>query len=196
MTAVRRPVVAIQGELGSFSEDAVTRYWSGRAGILPQLDCWRVARAVRDGRATHGMLAIENLIAGPVAESHDALAATTEVAVIGEIVVPIRLCLLAPPGAALDTVRQVFSHRMALRQCTRFLQRHAHVVAREAYDTAGAARDVAARGNVCEAAVASRTCAARYGLQVLAEDIEDRHDNATRFWVVARRDAVAVGHAL
>ena len=182
-----RPIVAIQGELGSFSDEAVARYWNGSGIALPQIDCARVASAVGTGRATHGMLAMDNSIAGSVTEAHEALAAWPELAVVGEIMLPVVQCLMAPSGGTLDTVRTVFSHPIALRQCTRFLGTHPRLEAREAYDTAGAARDVSARGKTCEAAIAGRAAATRYGLELLAEDIGDHPGNETRFRVVERR---------
>ena len=184
-----RPIVAIQGELGSFSDDAVSRYWHGAGTSLPQVDCARVVAAVERGRATHGMLAMENSIAGRVSEAHEALARAPGIVVVGEVRLPIVQCLMAPPGAALDTVRRVFSHPIALRQCSEFLRARPHLEPCDAYDTAGAARDVAARGSVQEAAIASRAAAARYGLEVLADDVGDAAENQTRFWVVARREA-------
>ena len=182
-----RPIVAIQGELGSFSDEAVARYWDGQGSALPQIDCARVIAAVVSGRATHGLLPVENAIAGPVAEAHAAIAAASEVEVVGEIVLPIGQCLLAPPGATLESLRGVYSHPVALQQCARFFEEHPHLRPHEAYDTAGAARDVAARGRWCDAAIAGRRAAARYGLSILLEDISDRPDNETRFRIVARR---------
>ena len=78
-----RPIVAIQGELGSFSDEAVTRYWKGTGIALPQIDCARVASAVGTGRATHGMLAMDNSIAGSVTEAHEALAAVRDRSSVG-----------------------------------------------------------------------------------------------------------------
>ena len=75
---------------------------------------------------------------------------------------------------------------MALAQCERFLRAHPHLAAHAAYDTAGAARDVAARGDPTAAAIASRPAAERYGLEVISADVEDRPDNQTRFVAVAR----------
>lgn len=187
MSPGTRPIVAIQGELGSFSDEAVTRYWNGSGIALPQIDCARVISAVRTGRATHGMLAMENSIAGAVTEAHAALTASPELVVVDEMVLPVIQCLMAPPGAALDTVSTVYSHPIALRQCTRFLGAHPHLEPRDAYDTAGAARDVSARGRPSDAAIAGRAAAARYGLALLAEDIGDRPDNETRFWILSRR---------
>ena len=189
------PIVAIQGERGSFSDEAIGRYWNGEAIALPQIDCARVIGAVRSGRATHGILPLENSIAGRVAEAHAALAAAPDVVVVDEIRVPIIQCLVAPRGATLDSIRQVFSHPVALRQCGRFLEAHPRMEPHSAYDTAGAARDVAARGRVDEAAIASRSAAARYGLSVLTCEIGDDPGNATRFAVIARRpEAIASVH--
>ena len=188
MSRATRALVAIQGELGSFSDDAVARYWKGTAIPIPTLDCARVATAVQLRKATHGMLAMENSIAGPVVEAHDALAAAHDLVVLGEVIVPVSQCLLAPPGASIASIRSVYSHRMALRQCTRFLAAHPHLVPRDAYDTAGAARDVSARRDISEGAIAAPAAAARYDLDILARGIEDREGNETRFWVVARHD--------
>ena len=182
-----RPIVAIQGELGSFSDEAVARYWKGEGTALPQIDCARVVAAVIAGRATHGLLPVENSLAGPVAEAHAAIAAAPELETVGEIVLRIGQCLMAPPGATLESLRAVYSHPVALRQCARFFETHPHMRPHDAYDTAGAARDVAARGRWCDGAIAGRSAATRYGLTILAHDIGDRADNETRFRIVARK---------
>jgi len=121
-----------------------------------------------------------------VAASLTAVAATRSLRVIGETTVAIELCALALPGASLGTLRRVRSHPVALAQCGAFLRRHPHLAAEAHYDTAGAARDVAAAGDASVGAVASRAAGERYGLVVLDAGIGDRADNATRFVVVAR----------
>ena len=190
------PIVAIQGERGSFSDEAVGRYWNSGAVALPQIDCARVISAVRDGRAMYGILPMENSIAGRVAEAHAALEAAPDIVTLDEVRVPIAQCLVAPRGATLDSIRHVFSHPVALRQCGRFLGAHPRIEAHSAYDTAGAARDVAARGRVDEAAIASRSAAARYGLSMLTCEIGDDPGNETRFAVIARRtERTAPAHA-
>lgn len=142
------------------------------------------------GEVTWGLLPIENTIAGSVVGSYDVLA-STEFAVVGEVVAPIHHCLLGLPGARLDGVTRVFSHPVALAQCTRFLRGRPIMDPVAVYDTAGAAREVAAAGDPGRAAIASRRAAALYGLAVLAADIEDRPDNQTRFLVVRSADGVA-----
>jgi monofunctional chorismate mutase len=178
--------VAFQGELGAYSEEAVRRHWGNRAEPVPARSCADVARAVSRGDVEYGLLPIENTLAGSVVGTYDALAACKDVTVVGEVILPIHHCLLALPGASLDTLATVESHPVALAQCTRFLDRHPHIHPQAAYDTAGAARDVAARGEPTHGAIAGRGAAERFGLSVLAADIEDRPDNQTRFLALAR----------
>lgn len=183
MTAPAR--IAFQGELGAFSEEAI-RNIDSRATPLPCREFIDVAQAVERGDADAGMLPIENTLAGSVVGSYDALTACESLQVIAETVVEIHHCVLGPRGAALEELATVESHPVALAQCTRWLRAHPSIAARAAYDTAGAARDVAARGDARAAAIAGRGAAERYELDILASNIEDRSDNQTRFLMVAR----------
>jgi len=178
--------VSFQGELGAFSEEGVTQLWDGRAVPVPHREFVDVVRAVETGATEYGLLPIENTLAGSVIGSYDALAACEAVHVVGETVVPIHHCLLAPRGARVERLASAASHPVALAQCARFFQTHPHIEARVAYDTAGAAQEVAARGDATSAAIAGRAAAARYALEILAADIEDRSDNQTRFLAIAR----------
>jgi prephenate dehydratase len=184
--------VAFQGERGAYSEEAIARHWGAAADPVPARTCADVAALVAAGAADYGVLAAENTLAGSVAATADALAAAPEVAAAGEVVLPVHHCVLGVPGATLAGLRVVESHPVALAQCGRFLGRHPHVTARAGYDTAGAARDVAERGDARVGAVAGRAAAARYGLVVLAADVEDRPDNQTRFLVIAQAGSAAV----
>jgi prephenate dehydratase len=177
--------VAFQGELGAFSEEAVHRFFGEEVTPIPRRAFAEVGSAVASGEVDFGLLPIENSLAGSVVGSYDVLSAGG-LAVVGEVLTPIHHCLLGLPGAALEDVAQVLSHPVALAQCQRFLQTHAEMEPVVFYDTAGAAREVAGGGRKDQAAIAGRGAAARYGLVTLAEDIEDRHDNQTRFLVVAR----------
>ncbi|HEY0778863.1 MAG TPA: prephenate dehydratase domain-containing protein, partial [Gemmatirosa sp.] len=180
---------AFQGDHGAYSEEAVAAWWEGAAVPVPARECADVARLVESGDVDHGVLAIENTLAGSVVAAYDALAAAAGVTVVGEVVLPMHHCVLAPPGATLATVATVESHPVALAQCGRFLAAHPHIEARAAYDTAGAARAVAARDDGRAGAIAGRGAAQRFGLVVLAANVEDRPDNQTRFLVLARGGA-------
>ncbi|MEX0856153.1 MAG: prephenate dehydratase [Gemmatimonadota bacterium] len=190
------PTVAFQGELGAFSEEAVRTWFGPDVEPLPCREFRQVGEAVRSGRVTAGLLPVENSLAGTVQPAYDVLA-EEGLAVVGEVVRPIRHFLLGVPGATLDGVRRVISHPVALAQCGEFLSNHPKIEALAVYDTAGAAREVAAGGDPTVAALAAQRAAERYGLDVLAEDLQDRADNQTRFLVIRRDDAQALpGEAL
>jgi prephenate dehydratase len=142
--------------------------------------------AIASGEAALGMIPIENSLAGRVADIHH-LMPTSGLHIIGEWFLPIRNQLMAPKGATLAGLKTVESHIMALGQCRNFL-RKLGVKTIVAADTAGSAREVAERGDPTRAAVASRLAAEIYGLDILAEDIEDEAHSTTRFIVLSRED--------
>ena len=143
---------------------------------------------MEDGRAALGLLPTENSIAGPVREAQAAIDGSS-LTVVRATELPIHLSLLALPGATLESLRLVESHPVALRQCAEFLRMHPHLVAREAQDTAGAARAVAAAGDRTRGAIASARAGELNGLVTLAEGLEDRADNVTQFAIIARDTA-------
>jgi len=177
--------VAFQGELGAFSELAIAQYWGGGAEPIPYREFTDVTRAVQAGEVDSGVLPIENTTIGPITAARAALAATA-LTVIGETQVAIRPLLLALPGVTLDAVRHVSSHPAALAQCAAFLAGHPHWTIVPAYDTAGAARDLAQTRDPARAVIASAAAAQRYALHVLQTDVADRADNTTRFLVIQR----------
>ncbi len=184
-SGAEQAVVAFQGERGAYGHLAIERLWGGRAWVLP---CWTFAdviSAVERGRALYAVLPVHNEIIGAIPGVRDTIA-ESGLEQVGEVRQPVRHCLLGMRGSSLDAIAAVYSHPAALAQCRAFLSRYPAMVAREAYDTAGAARDVAARGRRQEAAIASEECAARYGLQLLARDVGDRDDNATVFAILRR----------
>lgn len=175
---------SFQGALGAFSEEAVRILAPGSTPV-PRATFEAVVRAVEGGVDPLGVVAVENTLAGAVAEAYDALEAG-DVSVIGEVAIPIRHCLLAVKGAAIERLREVRSHPVALSQCKGFFARHPTIRSQAVYDTAGAAEEVAAAGDLTVAAIASRRAGERYGLEVLQADLQDRDDNQTRFYLIAR----------
>lgn len=177
--------VAFQGARGSFSDEAIERIWKGEATPVPTRDFAGAVQAVVRGDTDYAVLPIENTAIGSIVESRAAIAAATHnTKVVGEMSLEIRHCLLAPRAASLASVRRVFSHPAALAQCSRFFASHSAMLAVAAYDTAGSAADVANRGDTSEAAIAPFGAAALYGLHVLASNIQDDPDNATRFVIL------------
>jgi prephenate dehydratase len=175
--------VAFQGEHGAFSEEAAFQAFGERVEPQSCHDFVRLVEAVSNGRAHFGVIPVENTLAGSVAPAYDALT-SGEVEIVGQVIRPIRLHLMGPPGAVLPDLRKVLSHPMALGQCGRFLSGLPGVEAVAVYDTAGAALEVARAGDPALAAVAPLGAAARYGLDILASEIQDRSDNQTRFYLI------------
>lgn len=184
--------VAFQGERGAYGEEAAERLFPG-APVLPVPTFADAFEAVLAGRAARAVLPIENSVAGSVHEVYDLLLRYPLV-ITGECHLPVRHCLLALPGQGLDDLREVWSHPQAIAQCEEFLQRRG-LRAVAAADTAGSARAVAEGRLLGVGAVAGRAAAARYGLAILAEDIQTAAHNATRFLAVARDPADSPPHA-
>jgi prephenate dehydratase len=178
--------VAFQGELGAFSEEAIQQLWGGNVEPVPCREFRDVVAALASGDVERGVLPIENTIVGSVQTAHDVIDATEGIHAIAETVVAVHHCLLGPPGAKFDQVRDVFSHPVALAQCGIFFRANPRLAVHAVYDTAGAAIDVQNLADPQFAAVASRISALRYSLDVLVPDIEDRPDNQTRFLAFAR----------
>jgi prephenate dehydratase len=180
-----RPRASFQGALGAFSEEAV-RLLVPTAEPVPRTTFDAVVRAVESGEDPYGVVAVENTLAGAVAEAYDALE-RGDVKVVAEAAIPIRHMLLGLPGTALDALREARSHPVALSQCRGFFAAHPGVRAQAVYDTAGAAQEVAESGDRTLAAIASRRAGERYGLEVLQADLQDRDDNQTRFYLIVRK---------
>jgi prephenate dehydratase len=178
------PAVAYQGEPGAYGEEAVSAYFGDAVDPCPMPTFTAACAAVVDGRTAAALLPVENSLAGTVGESLDALAATA-LTVVGELLLPVRHHLLGLPGASLEEIREVASHPQALAQCEPWLARRGWRL-QPAYNTAGAARQVAEAGDVSLAAIASPAAASRYGLVVLAGDLAAADENLTRFIVASR----------
>ena len=184
MTAVSSPAaVAFSGEPGSFAEDAVLAAFGEvpRVGV-PGFPA--VFEAVTDGAATVGVVPIENVVAGTIRETLDLLLAH-DLVIVGEVVVPVRLCLAALPGQSIEDIERVSSHVQALEQASDFLRSRPWTLV-STYNTAGAGKDIVEQAERGSAAVLSPRAAALFGLEVLAADIASDPENRTRFWLVAR----------
>ena len=191
---MREAAVAIQGEAGSFSHAAAMEAHGRGVRLVPCATFVDLFRAVEAGRATSGVVPIENTLAGSVHENYDLLSAHA-LHVVAETELRIRHCLIAPPRKTLADVRRVASHPVALAQCRHFFQSHPGIVAVPSYDTAGSVRDLMAGTSESDAAIASRLAAELYGADVLADGLEDFAENYTRFLMVAPTPAPAAPHA-
>jgi prephenate dehydratase len=175
--------IAFQGAPGAYSDLACRRVHPDMT-TLPCAGFEDAFAAVRDGRARLAMIPIENSVAGRVADIHHLLP-DSGLNVIGEHFERVNHHLLAPKGATLQTIRTVRSHVHALSQC-RNLIRELGLKAVVAADTAGAAQEVAERGDKSVAAIASELAGEIYGLVSLKQNIEDAAHNTTRFLIMSK----------
>lgn len=179
--------VAIQGEAGCFHDSAAREYFRARGRAIDIVECETfqdLADAMTADASLLGIMAIENTIAGSILPNHE-LIRRTNVRVVGEHKVRISHCLCALPGETIADITEVNSHPMALMQCEQFLRRYPSMRMVEKNDTAGSAREIAARRLPGHAAVCSSYAAGLYGLSVLADGIETNKHNFTRFLLLA-----------
>ncbi len=179
-------VVAFQGERGAYSEQAVRRHFGSSVTALACHSFVDIFEAIHQGQARHGMLPVENSLAGAVVPAYDQLM-DHDLRIQAEVILKVEHCLMAAPGTPLESVVRAISHPQALAQCERTLRRLG-VEPVSHYDTAGAARDLAAEQRPNTAAVASALAAESYGLEILVRNLEDLPFNYTRFFVLGLSD--------
>ena len=176
-------VIAFQGAQGAYSDMACRAVHPGLT-TLPCASFEDTFAAVSGGRARLAMIPIENSAAGRVADIHHLLP-DSGLHIIGEHFQKVDHQLLAPKGATMATIREAHSHVQALSQCRNFI-REAGLKPVVHADTAGAAAEVAERGEPGRAAIASELAAEIYGLETLKSDIEDAEHNTTRFLIMSQ----------
>ena len=182
-------LIAFQGEPGAYSEAAALKY-APDSPVLPCPSFEEVFAAVAEGRATHGILPMENSIGGSIHRNYDLLVEHL-LPIVGEVEIHVDHCLLARPGTPIEDVRVVYSHPQALAQVEKALSEMRGVEVVAVYDTAGAAKMVRDGDRRDAAAVASRRAAEVFGLVVLRASMQDFADNITRFCVIAKDAAAA-----
>ncbi|MGA0596928.1 prephenate dehydratase [Enterovirga sp. CN4-39] len=177
--------ISFQGEPGANSHTACSQARPDHEP-LPCATFEDAFAAVNEGEAELAMIPIENSIAGRVADIHHLLP-TSGLHIVGEHFLPIHFDLMALPGVVAEELKTVHSHIHALGQCRKIIRRLGlkPVVAG---DTAGSAREVAQAGDRTRASLAPRMAAKIYGLNVLAEDVEDEASNTTRFIVLSKEE--------
>jgi len=190
-TTLRR--IGVLGPEGTYSEKAAI-LWSKRrpagqeASMVYFKDFEEVLEAVQSGQVDEGIVPVENSLEGAVTSVMDLLL-SKNVVIVGEVNLPIRHCLV---GRGEGEIRVILSHPQALAQCRQYLREHyPHAEIRTTGSTSHAARLSQEFAEM--AAIAGQDTAERYGLHILAREIQDASDNVTRFIVAARDEAKATG---
>ena len=185
-----RTVVACQGVEGAYSQLAVEKLFS-LPSILYCNTFESVFAAVDSGLCSYGVLPLENSTAGSINQVYD-LMMKYPFSIVRSARLKVDHCLLAKDDIDISTIKEVYSHEQAIAQCAGFLKTlGCKVTAHE--DTAGAAKMVAESPRKDIAALSSRHCATLYGLRRLADSVQDRGNNYTRFICVSKTLAIYPG---
>jgi len=181
--------VAYQGEPGAFSEAGAIDYFGPETTTVAQDRFEGVFQIVNANQCEAGFIPIENSRAGSIHQNYDLLA-ENHLYITGEYYLRVRHCLIALPGVKISGIQRVISHPQALNQCRNSIKDFGIGDYEPVYDTAGAVKMVAEKQDPALAAIASRRAAELYGMEILAEGIEDDPSNYTRFLVIERQPVI------
>lgn len=178
--------VVFQGTEGAYSQAAMLAYFGRECNNYHVRTFREAMEAIEEGAADYAVLPIENSSAGAVNEVYDLLVEFDNY-IVGETILPVTHTLAGLPGTKTEEIRRVYSKAEALMQTTRFLDGYAQWERISVANTAVAARKVLQDGDRAQAAVCSAYAAEVYGLEVLADDINDEKNNSTRFIVITNQ---------
>jgi len=179
--------IAYQGVAGAYSHIACTKLFPAQEYIA--CDTFEIAmELVKNGTADKAVIPVENSNAGRVSDVHFLLP-ESGLHIVDEFFMRIEHQLLAVKGAKLADIQTAASHPQALAQCSEFLKAH-NIHALSRIDTAKSCEKIAMEQDLSKAAIASKLAAEIYGLDILASNIENAHNNTTRFLVMQRKESI------
>lgn len=182
--------VSFLGPEGTYTQEACESFF-GEGEFIPYESVPDAVAALINGDSEFAVIPQENTIGGAVIDYVDVLIGNPDVSVVGEVELTINQNLLVMPGASLDDITTVYSHRQGITQGQEWLDANlpnAEVI--EVSSTAEGARMVAEGGDPSCAAICSAGCADVYGLEVLASAIQNNSNNCTRFYVLSCEEAL------
>jgi prephenate dehydratase len=178
--------VSIQGFEGSFHQIAAQQFFGEDVSVATCATFREVIELTKAGETDASVMAIENSIAGSILPNYNLLQ-KSNLKVIGEVYLPIKQHLLVNPGVALEDIREVHSHPMAIQQCLDFLVKHNWKLV-ETEDTALSAKHIHQHKNKHTAAIAGKLAAELFDLNIIAENIHTEKHNYTRFLVLQKKE--------
>ena len=176
--------IGFQGEHGAYSEEAIYKQFGRDVKTVPTVTIHEVFNLTEAGGVDLGVVPVENSVEGSINETYDMLL-SSNLTVIGEVVLRVVHCLIALRTAKLGGIKVVYSHPQALAQCRNFVTSMG-IEPIVTYDTAGSVKMIKEKRLEGAAAIAGERAAEIYGLKVLKKGIEDYSTNSTRFLIVAR----------
>ncbi len=178
------PMVACQGVEGAYSQIACEKIFRNPF-IMYFKNFDAVFQSIEQGLCQYGILPIENSTAGSVKKVYD-LMIHRNFSIIRTFRLKIDHNLLALPGANFADIKEIYSHEQAINQCSEFLQSFRGIKVIPVENTAVAAEMVAKSGRTDVAALSSHACEDLYGLKSLANSVQDKGNNRTRFICISK----------
>ena len=182
-----RTKIAIQGIKGSFHHQVVQEYFGQDVAVDECLSFEELVSSLLSGKSNQAVMAIENSIAGPIIPNY-ALIDKNNLHIVGEHYLDIHQNLMALKGQKIEDILEVHSHPMALLQCMEFLKKYPNIKIVEDKDTAETARRIHENQLKGIAAIASKTAANMYDLEILAPEIQTINNNMTRFVIINKKE--------
>lgn len=181
--------IAFQGRRGAYSESAAYHLFGNDIEVVPMDTFEEIFQGIETGAVDGGAIPIENSTAGSIYDNYDLLYKWRH-PIVAEVKLQISHSLCVLPGTKLEDLREVLSHPQGLALCSRFFGRNSNIKSTAFYDTAGSAEEVARRGDKTVGAIASAYAGKFYGLEILAEGIENLPGvNFTRFYAIQKTAA-------
>lgn len=181
--------IAFQGRRGAYSESAAYHLFGNDIEVVPMDTFEEIFQGIETGAVDGGAIPIENSTAGSIYDNYDLLYKWRH-PIVAEVKLQISHSLCVLPGTRLEDLHEVLSHPQGLAQCSRFFGRNSSIKSTAFYDTAGSAEEVARRGDKTVGAIASAYAGKFYGLEILAEGIENLPGvNFTRFYAIQKTAA-------
>jgi len=175
--------VAIQGVQGSFHHRVAQEFFGTDVVVVECMSFPSLVDTLLEGEVQDAVMAIENSIAGAILPNY-ALLDNNDLHIEGEFYLDIQHHLMALPGQDIATLKEVWSHPMAILQCREFFRNYPHIKLVEDTDTAGVAREIQEKQLQGIGAIASAAAASIYKLAIIKESIQTITDNATRFFIL------------
>ncbi len=175
-----RRVVGIQGEIGSFSEEAALDLLGQDTVIHNYRSFEAVFKAFRSKEIDHCVIPMENSLLGSIHRNYDLLL-QNKALIQGEIYLKIRHNLIVIPGTRFEDIKTIISHPVALDQCGKFFDTHPDIEIETSYDTSGSVKELMESRRTDMAAIAGTRACEAFGGEMLIESIQDYEENYTRF---------------
>ncbi len=186
----KRLNIAFLGPAGTFTEEATMKHFGNSVGTVAMASIDEVFREVESGSAHYGVVPVENSTEGVITHTLDNFM-RSPLKIVGEVELRIHHCLLSRMNEIKD-LKIIYSHQQSLAQCRKWLDSNLNSIERKAVNSNSQAAVIAAKEQGA-AAVASRSAAEKYELNVLASNIEDMPENSTRFLIIGENGADASG---